>query len=105
MTWGPGAARYLPEKTPLQQNYSYDGVVIIVGAGAAGLDAARVLDENKISYIILEATNRFGGRLGEDTEFAEFLIDLGAEWIHNNAEILDVLSGAPGTATDMELTP
>ena len=104
-TWGSRAARYLPETTALEQDYSYDGEVIIVGAGAAGLAAARVLDENNIAYIILEATNRFGGRLGEDTEFADFPIDLGAEWIHNNAEILDVLSGVPGTATDTELIP
>ena len=104
-TWGSRAAKYLPETTALEQDYSYDGEVIIVGAGAAGLAAARVLDENNIAYIILEATNRFGGRLGEDTEFADFPIDLGAEWIHNNAEILDVLSGVPGTATIRSLSP
>ncbi|MBL90680.1 MAG: hypothetical protein CMH56_02570 [Myxococcales bacterium] len=103
--WGPRASKYLPETTALQQHYDYDGEVIIIGAGAAGLAAARVLEENNVSYVILEATARLGGRLGESTEFADFPIDLGAEWIHNNAEILDVLTGEPGTAASIELIP
>ena len=103
--WGPRAKNYLPEVTALEKNYGYDGEVIIVGAGAAGLAAARVLEDNNVSYTILEATERHGGRLGESTNFADFPIALGAEWIHNNAEILDVLSGVEGTANSMELIP
>lgn len=104
-TWGPRAAKHLPATTALDRKYSYDGEVIIIGAGAAGLAAARVLEDNHISYTILEATNRYGGRLGENTEFADFAIDLGAEWIHNNAEILKVLSGEAGASDSIELIP
>ena len=41
----------------------YSGKVIIIGAGASGLAAAKVLEQNNIDYTILEATNRYGGRL------------------------------------------
>ena len=58
-----------------------------------------------MSYTILEATDRYGGRLGEDADFADFPVDLGAEWIHNNAEILDVLSGEPGLSETLDLIP
>ena len=82
--WGPRAKRHLPERTALQDTYDYQGEVLIIGAGAAGLAAARVLEQNQIQYTILEASHRHGGRLMADTTFADFPIDLGAEWIHNN---------------------
>ena len=37
--------------------------------------------------------------------FADFPIDLGAEWIHNNPEILDVLSGEDGVSETIDLVP
>jgi monoamine oxidase len=79
--------------------------VVIVGAGAAGLAAARVLEEHRINYAVLEATDCFGGRLQEDRSFADFPIDLGAEWIHNNASILNVISGKEGAAESVNLLP
>lgn len=53
--WGSRAKRHLPEKTALQQTYDYKGEVLIVGAGAAGLAAARVLEQNQVKYTVLEA--------------------------------------------------
>ena len=41
---------------------------IIVGAGMAGLTAARELKKSGHSFIVLEATNRIGGRALTDTE-------------------------------------
>ena len=52
--------RKLPKETSLHKTYNYDGKIIIVGAGASGLAAAKVLEQNNIDYIILEATNRYG---------------------------------------------
>jgi monoamine oxidase len=103
--WGSRAGGKLPDTTALQATYDYDGEVIVIGAGAAGLAAARVLEDNDVRYTVLEATERYGGRLGEDAGFADFPIDLGAEWIHNNPEILDVLSGEVGTAAGTPLIP
>ena len=74
----------------------FQGNVIIVGAGAAGLAAAQKLEEKGISYQILEATDRLGGRIQKDESFADFPIDLGAEWIHEDKSILNYLTNQPG---------
>ena len=102
--WGSRAVRYVPDETALQRTYDYSGEVLIVGAGAAGLAAARVLEDSGISYTILEATDRYGGRLKASHDFADVPLDLGAEWIHNQDRILDTLSGIPGTADNTALT-
>ena len=43
-----------------------DKKVIIVGAGLAGLSCARRLMEDDISFLVLEADQRIGGRLKTD---------------------------------------
>jgi monoamine oxidase len=55
--------------------------VIIVGAGIAGLAAARTLADKGISTVVLEASNRIGGRVFTDTSLG-IPLDLGASWIH-----------------------
>jgi monoamine oxidase len=45
----------------------YDADVIIVGAGVSGLRAAALLEESGVPYIILEGSDRIGGRLKSDT--------------------------------------
>lgn len=56
--------------------------VIIIGAGIAGLEAARHLQENGISdYVILEARDRIGGRAWTVQPWKDINIDLGASWI------------------------
>ncbi len=57
--------------------------VIVVGAGAAGLAAARVLAEGGAEVIVLEARDRVGGRIF--TERAETLVEHGAEFVHGRA--------------------
>ena len=40
--------------------------VIIIGGGLAGLTAARQLHQKGIDFILLEATDRIGGRIKTD---------------------------------------
>lgn len=105
LQWAARAESKLPNKTALHNTYNYQGKVIVVGAGASGLAAAKVLEQNGIDYIILEATNRYGGRLKKDTTLADFPIDLGAEWIHSAPITLNKLKGKEGDEVDEELIP
>lgn len=49
---------------------------LIIGAGIAGLSAARVLQENGLSCLVLEATDQVGGRVKTD-QVDGFLLDHG----------------------------
>ena len=64
--------------------------VIVVGAGAAGLTAAYHLKRAGAEVTILEAAPEWGGRVARMARFADFPIDLGAEWIHEDATILAI---------------
>ena len=76
--------------------------VIIIGAGAAGLAAAKKLEEAGYAYQILEATDHYGGRIQKNEDFADFPIDLGAEWIHTDKSILNELIGSFEPEPDVE---
>ena len=73
---------------------AYNGTIVIIGAGVAGLSAACSLKKMGIplsSIVILEASNHVGGRLKATTPHtilsshgnAGTPLDLGAEWIHS----------------------
>lgn len=55
--------------------------VIVVGAGIAGLTAARILRDSGCTVTVLEARARLGGRLWTDTRLGA-PCDLGASWVH-----------------------
>ncbi|MEM7655578.1 MAG: FAD-dependent oxidoreductase [Bacteroidota bacterium] len=103
--WAARAVDKLPEQTALDNSYTYDGKVIIIGAGGAGLAAAKILERNHIDYLILEASDRYGGRLKKDTTLADFPIDMGAEWIHSHPKVLNVIKGKKGEEIDEALIP
>jgi monoamine oxidase len=67
-------------------------VVVVIGAGAAGLAAARALHEAGIDVEVLEARDRIGGRVLTLTDsHTTRPIELGAEFIHGQAPALQQL--------------
>ena len=58
-------------------NHDYD--VAIIGAGLAGITAARELRQRGFSSLILEARNRSGGRVFT-SKFAGHKVELGGNW-------------------------
>lgn len=62
--------------------------VIVVGAGVAGITAGYLLQRAGAEVTILEAAPHWGGRIKRLEGFADFPIDLGAEWIHADHSIL-----------------
>lgn len=78
--------------------------IIIIGAGASGLLAARELTRVKMGVLILEAQDRIGGRMY--TNFPDGFtapIESGAEFVHGDAPIsLELLHEANAEYTEME---
>lgn len=56
--------------------------VVIVGAGSAGLAAARTLRAAGCSFMVLEAMHRIGGRAWTSSEHFGIPFDIGCAWIH-----------------------
>ena len=57
--------------------------VIVVGAGIAGLGAAKELHDSGYEVTVLEASERIGGRIYTDRSLG-FPVERGANWIHSN---------------------
>jgi monoamine oxidase len=67
--------------------------VLIVGAGFAGLAAAKELQDNGLAdFRIVEATNRIGGRVRsvQPPNFGGVWIEEGANWLETNNPIWDL---------------
>lgn len=74
--FGARAAAALPPETE----------VVIVGAGIAGLAAARLLQDRGRNVVVLEARDRIGGRIWTNTSALDFPVDLGG-WLLRSADI------------------
>ena len=61
---------------------SREADVLVIGAGVAGLAAARNLTDAGNDVIVLEARDRIGGRVWTDRSWDGLALDLGASWIH-----------------------
>jgi monoamine oxidase len=57
--------------------------LIVVGAGAAGLAAAKTARAAGASVVLLEASNRTGGRAYTRTTASGYPWDAGAHWLHH----------------------
>ncbi|MBF9058068.1 NAD(P)-binding protein [Rhodobacterales bacterium HKCCSP123] len=60
-----------------------DADVAVIGAGAAGIAAARQLIDWEYDVALLEARDRVGGRAWTDGAALGLGWDLGAQWLHN----------------------
>ena len=56
--------------------------IVIIGAGIAGLSAARDLAKSGADVVVVEARNRIGGRIHTSKLWPDLPMDLGASWIH-----------------------
>jgi monoamine oxidase len=72
--------------------------VAVIGAGAAGLAAARVLSQAGVTAVVLEARDRVGGRIyTRDDVGLPVPIDLGGEFIHGATDVSFALLRSAGT--------
>src|SRR3569623_1055694 len=62
---------------------SCESDIVVIGAGAAGIAAARRVMAANRKVIVLEAANQIGGRCITDTASFEVPFDRGARWMHN----------------------
>jgi monoamine oxidase len=76
-----------------------DADVIVIGAGAAGLQAARSLAARSLRTVLLEARDRIGGRVySVPSNRAIVAAELGAEFIHGSAAETNALLREIGSA-------
>lgn len=68
---------YRPALAPLPETPE----VLVIGAGAAGIGAARTLTAKGVSVAVLEARDRVGGR-ALTVAVRGHALDLGAHWLH-----------------------
>src|ERR1700716_3480517 len=57
--------------------------IVVIGAGAAGIAAARRIMAANRRVIVVEATGQIGGRCLTDTATFDVPFDRGARWMHN----------------------
>ncbi len=76
--------------------------IIVIGAGAAGLMAAKHLSAAGHQLLVLEARDRIGGRIYTFRGPGEIMVEGGAEFIHGNLGVtLDLLNEAGITYTEV----
>ncbi len=73
------------EPDPKLEEANNDERIIVIGAGIAGLAAARTLMDAGYREWLLEARDRIGGRVWTDESLGT-LLDMGASWIHGLLE-------------------
>jgi monoamine oxidase len=73
--------------------------VVVVGAGLAGLVAARELAAEGASVVVLEARPRVGGRVLNEDIGGGHVMEVGAQWIGPTQNRLAALAAATGVET------
>jgi monoamine oxidase len=73
--------------------------VIVLGAGMAGLAAARALAERNLRVLVVEAQQRAGGRILSQRVEGGGVVELGAEFVHGRPAELWALIDESGVET------
>ncbi|HEY8309838.1 MAG TPA: FAD-dependent oxidoreductase, partial [Gemmatimonadaceae bacterium] len=84
--------------TSLDDSSALTADVLVLGAGIAGLAAARALAEKGMRPLVLEARDRVGGRI-HSLQTSEGVVELGAEFVHGKDAQLWVLIEEAEAAT------
>jgi monoamine oxidase len=84
--------------------YAGEVDVAIVGAGAAGIAAARRIAAANRRFALFEASGRIGGRCATDTKSFGVPFDLGAHWIHD-PDSNPLIALAPKSGLDIYAAP
>ena len=81
----PVPDRRRPRRLPVRAD------VVVIGAGAAGVFAMRELVSSGLTAICVEARNRIGGRIFTQRSLARQPVELGAEFVHGEGNIVHQL--------------
>lgn len=81
-----------------QDDATEQTTVVVVGAGVSGLMAARELHRRGIDVLVLEASDRLGGRTMSETTALGSTVDLGGQWIGHGHHRLSSLVDEFGLA-------
>lgn len=74
--------RWAPDWSAWAQPTNPD--VVVIGAGAAGIGACRKLATEGLSFVLLEAKDRIGGRAFTDATRFDIPFDHGCSWLHQS---------------------
>ena len=78
--------------------------IVVIGAGAAGIAAARRVQAAKRKVLVVEADTRLGGRCWTDSATFDVPFDRGARWLHN-PEINPMVRLARAAGLDISAAP
>ncbi len=78
---------------------SHEADVVVVGAGLAGLSAARTLVTAGASVVVLEARDRVGGRILNEDVGGGHVVEVGGQWIGPTQDRLAALAADLGVET------
>lgn len=70
----------------LEPIHGREADIIVIGAGASGLAAARTLHDRGKKVIVLEARNRIGGRVWSNHAWPDATVDMGGQWIQGTED-------------------
>src|SRR5215213_6953675 len=76
-----------------------DADLVVVGAGLAGLSAARVAAAAGASVVVVEARDRVGGRVLNEDIGGGNVVEVGGQWIGPTQDRLAALAGELGVPT------